>query len=332
MNTLREKLIALPKAELHVHFEGTVSPALLLKLAEKNNVDLNAAVALPGLREPITPPPGLAGGTPRLSDFLDFIGIYLKTTQTIQSADDILLVAEAMLESAATQNIQHIECYFTPTTFALFNIQTNDLFDGLIAAEALAKTKYRIELQWIFDIVRNVSRDGAEALVLARAARKQGVAVHSIGLAGYEAHGSARMFATAFEIARAEGFRTLAHAGETGGAESVRETIEILKPDRIGHGIRALEDRSVVELLVDSQIPIEVSPWSNIALGISTVENHPLAEMIDAGVNVVLAADDPGIFQRDLTDNFVYAAERGISLDTLTKLAARSLSLRHRTQ
>ncbi len=317
-------LAILPKADLHVHLEGTVNFNTLKSLAIKNNIPLVSPVKIGEIL--VTPPACLAEQHFKFGNFHDFIGTYVKVSESICDEEDILYIAKEFFKSCKTQNIIHAEIYFSPTTFIALGKQIEPLLDGLIEAQRLGKQEYGMEVQWIFDVVRNSPHDPFELLKIAQEARLRGVAVTSIGLAGLEDGYPAKDFAEIFSVARGE-FNLLAHAGETAGADSVLETITTLNPTRIGHGIRAIEDEKVVEILLEKNIPLEVCPWSNICLKITTKENHPILEMIDLGLNVVIASDDPGLFGKTLTDNYEYARTRGVKEEVLRELAERSLKL-----
>ena len=326
-NELRNYLCQISKAELHVHLEGTVSAGTLLELARRNELHLSEAVTLSDGRT-VLPPEGTVEGKPTLRNFEDFIGLYLKITESIRNKDDITLLTSRFGESAKQQGIEYAEVYFSPTTFLSFGRDLEVLFSGLAAAQDNLESSFGLRVNWIFDIVRNAQYAPELTIELAEQARTNGVRVAAIGLAGYEAVAPAKPFANAFRLAKTKGFQTLAHAGETAGAESVRETLEHLKPERIGHGVRALEDPKLVEILRRSQTPLEVCPWSNLLLGISTAEQHPIAQMIDSGLNVIIGSDDPGIFGKDLIDNYLFAAEQGISKEQLAEIAEKSLQYR----
>ncbi len=316
----------LKKAELHVHLEGTVTPRLLSFLAEQNDVSLTTPVNFPNT-PPYHPPQGITEEAPLLNSFQDFIGLYVKIVECIQTPKDILLISEEYAKQAQGENITDVEIYFSPTTFLSLGRDVYPLFEGLKAAQERVATVYGVHFTWIFDIVRNSSRHEEEVLELATDAKKMGVSVGAIGLAGYEAVASANRFKAAFKKAKQLGFHTLAHAGETAGPESIEEALA-LEPLRIGHGITALKSPSLVKKLRELQIPIEVCPWSNICLKLTDKNSHPLPEMLHQGLNVILGSDDPGIFQKSLVDNYLLAHELGISLSELKTLAEKSLQHR----
>lgn len=163
-----------------------------------------------------------------------------------------------------------------------------------------------------------------ETIKMAIDARKKGVNVFAIALAGYEAKKEAKYFVDAFKKARAEGFQTLAHAGETLGPENIWQTIKELEVTRIGHGVRAVEDEQLLDYIARNEIVLEVCPWSNIYLGVSD-EDHPIAKLDKHGIKIVIGSDDPGIFSKDLNDN--YALSEKLGLKNLERIAKNSLEL-----
>lgn len=325
------KLRKLEKAELHVHLEGTVDLALLARLAEKNRVSLSAPTNFsPTLVIP--PPSAKLLAAPFRGTFHEFISLYLKISECIRGAEDIELIAEAYARNAAEENITHAEVYVTPSTLARLGLHDDELGGGLLAAQDIATTRYGIELNWIFDVVRNGSTPGHETLECASRLRSAGVRVCAIGIAGLEAGYLASPFRDVFQQARKRGFSVYAHAGETAGPESVWDTLESLAPDRIGHGIRSMGDTSLVDYLREHRTPLEVCPYSNIALGVCGHKDHPVREMIELGLYVVLCSDDPGIFGKSLSENYLYAFEQGVSFETLKAVAERSLELAHSSE
>jgi aminodeoxyfutalosine deaminase len=314
------ELLKLPKSDLHVHLEGTVTVQLLHQLANKNNIDILAPVEING--NLITIPDFKNCDYFALQNFHDFIGIYLKISQSIKTTEDIITVARHYAASCKEQSINYSEIYFSPTTFRNLNTKLEPLFEGLVEATRVANEEYGTYFKWIFDIVRNSSIDGMEVVELALSARARGVDVVAIGLAGLEKGFPASPYKRAFEKAKSLGFNTLAHAGETAGTQSIWETIKELNPSRIGHGIKATEDLKLMDYLAKSQIPLEVCPCSNVALGITSADNHPLRQMIESGLNVIICSDDPGIFGKSLTDNYAFALTNSIGFPELKKIAA----------
>lgn len=321
------KLQALPKAELHVHLEGTIDFETTFLLAKKNNIDLAAPVQMPNGRSIPINMQHFSKRCGTFSTFSEFAGVFLKRSECLKSAEDIVLALTRYLLNTTPQNVVYSELFVTPTTLISLGLKEEELFEGLKEAALIARSKFQHELRFHFDIVRNISHDGYETLHALRRALHASVPVLGLSLAGLEKGFGAEIFQQVFLDARREGFQTLVHAGETAGAESIWEAIRKLNPDRIGHGIRAVEDKSLMSELQQRQTVVEVIPWSNIALQLCTKDNHPLPEMIRAGLNVVIASDDPGIFDKSLTDNYLLAFELGIPLEALENVAKNSIKV-----
>jgi adenosine deaminase len=320
---IRNILQQIPKADLHVHLEGTVAPELLQKLAIKHSIDINKPVGLSDGRE--IPVPKLP--CDNFDSFQDFIGHYLRISNLIRTTEDIVLVARNFAKSCQRQGVVHAEIYFTPTTYLTLGIEIEPLFEGLHKAQTIAMTEYNVRFRWIFDIVRNTACDGIETLALAKKARVSGVDVCALAIAGDEKAKGAAPFAKVFKQARIDGFNTLAHSGEGTPPTCIKETIELLQPHRIGHGISVLEDHSLIDHCRSTKLVFEVCPWSNINLRLCRSDNHPIARMVAKELAIVICSDDPGIFNRDLIDNFLVAFNLGVSIDELTRIARRSLEV-----
>ncbi len=324
-NNFIAKLKDTPKADLHVHLEGSVNIETLTALAEKNDIPLETPVFVAGGREIRPPLPEHRQGPFESGTFRDFIRLYVKISECICDAKDIATIAERYAAAAFEDGVIAAEIYVTPSTLTALNISPQDLFDGLVEGQRLARATYGVHIAWIFDIVRNSPQPAADTIQYAIRARNSGANVRAIGLAGLENGFPAKNFTEAFQQAKAEGFAVLIHAGETEGSESIWDALNAGAPERIGHGISALEDPELVAKLKKTGIPLEVCPWSNIALGIKTKELHPLPQLIAEGLPLVIASDDPGIFGKSLIDNFALAFDLGVPPETLLKLAEQSL-------
>lgn len=290
----------MPKVELHVHLEGSIRPETLLKLARRNGVALPAD-DVEGLRRWY-----------QFTDFKHFIEIYLAISACICTPEDIELIARDFLQGQADQNILYSEVTFTPYTHFSTNrrIPFGEQFDALSLAREWAARELGVDCGWVFDVARNV-RPTEHALTVAEwaiAGKDRGVV--GFGLGGLEAGNPPEWFTEAFQSARDAGLASVPHAGEVAGAESVRGAIESLGADRIGHGVRCLEDPALVEILRKRQIPLEVCPTSNRCLGISpTLAQHPLPLLLEAGLYVTINSDDPPMFNTTLTDEYLRIAE-----------------------
>lgn len=317
-NTVLKRFIhRMPKVELHVHLEGAIQPATLLELARRNGVPLPASNVEDMQR------------WYRFTDFKHFIEIYLTISSCICTPEDIELIARDFLRGQAAQNILHSEVTFTPYTHFSTNRQIpfDEQFDALTRARDWAARELDISCGWVFDIARNVRPIEHGLTVAEWAIRGKDRGVVGFGLGGLEAGNPPELFAEAFAMARAAGLASVPHAGEVAGAESVRGAIEILEAVRIGHGVRCLEDESVVQELRRRQTPLEVCPTSNVCLGVAAdLASHPLPRLLDAGLFVTINSDDPPMFNTTLTDEYLRAVEAfGWDLDTVERLGFNAL-------
>ena len=316
---LREFCQRMPKVELHVHLEGSIRPETVLKLAERNNVALPANT-VEGLAEWYT-----------FRDFPHFVDVYVAVSKCIRTADDLEFVAREFLEGQADQNVLHTEITFTASTIEKYaGIPWEEQFKALGRARAYGEKELGVTCGYIIDIVRgDPAERGLEVAQWALAGREYGVC--ALGLSGEERFGS-DAYREAYDLARSEGLPIAAHAGETKGAESIREICSLTDPERIGHGVRILEDPKLTREFFLNQKPLEVCPTSNIRLGVfSALSDHPLPRMLDEGLYVTLNSDDPPMFGTTLTDEFIRCAEAfDFSEDilwTLTHNAAKAAFL-----
>ena len=307
----------MPKVELHVHLEGSIQPAMLLQLAQRNDVSLPADDVV-GLQRWY-----------QFTDFKHFIEIYLTISSCICTPEDIELVARDFLRNQAAQNIRYSEVTFTPYTHFGTNrrLPFDEQFDALSRARAWAAREFDVHCGWVFDVVRNV-RPVEHALIVAEWAisgKAQGVV--GFGLGGLEAGHPPELFKEAFELARTAGLAAVPHAGEIAGAESIWGALEVLHAQRIGHGVRCLEDARLVEYLRAHQIPLEVCPTSNVCLGVApSFAAHPLPRLLAEGLYVTLNSDDPPMFNTTLTNEYLRAAEAfGFDAERLETLALNAV-------
>ena len=313
---LEQLIVELPKAELHVHLEGSIPPGVASTLAQRHGVQL----------------PGAEGGEAglrsryRFSDFQAFIDMYLAVSSCLRTSDDFRLATEQVAREMASQNIRYAEVTFTPMTHVDRGVEVDAMMAGLAEGRAEARATHGVELAWVFDIVRTLPHHAQPTLELALAGREEGVV--GLGLAGPEGRPhDLGAFQPTFDRARAEGLASLPHAGEMAGASSVHDAVERLGARRIGHGVRCLEDPALVELLRERRIALEVCPSSNVALGVvPSLEQHPLPRLLDAGLQVSLASDDPPLFGTTLCDEYRRcAAQFGWDAQTIIDLAGAAV-------
>jgi adenosine deaminase len=286
----------MPKVELHVHLEGSMRPHVLLELARRNGVELPARDE-EGLRHWY-----------RFRDFEHFVQVYLTCSRVLCNPEDFQLLVLDFLEMQSDQGVVYTEAHFTISTH-LANRGDRRYGEEILAAleEAMeeGERRYGSRLRLIPDIVRNVGVEAADRTVeWALAGRGRGVV--ALGLSGSEARFANDPYREHFETAAREGLHRVAHAGEHAGPEAIRAALEICGAERIGHGVRAVEDPSLVEELRDRRIPLEVCPSSNVCLGVfPDLASHSFDRLYRAGVPVSVNSDDPAFFDTDLSREYL---------------------------
>ena len=278
----------MPKAELHVHLEGSILPRTLLRLAQNNHIKL-----------PAEDENGLAE-LYRFRSFEQFLETYTLITRTLRTPDDYRLIAYEFGSECARQNIRYAEVTFTVETNARFTgLPWRDILEGLNTGRKEAHHDFGVRWQWVFDIMRNLPETQAEVLEISLAAREMGVV--ALGLGGGEAGYPPELFADTFMQAEKEGLHRVPHAGEISGPQSVWSAIKLLHAERIGHGVRSIEDPALVDQLRIDSISLEVCPTSNICLNVyPDYAHHPLRKLWEAGVLLTIGSDDPPMFGTDL--------------------------------
>lgn len=309
---LGEFVRGLPKAELHLHIEGTLEPELMFELAERNGVRLPFA-SVDEVRA--------AYDFGSLQEFLD---VYYAGADVLRREEDFHDLCLAYLRRAHADGVRHAEPFFDPQTHTDRGIAFETVLDGLWSALREAERELGVTSRLILCFLRHLSADAAmETLESALPHRDRIVAV---GLDSSEVGHPPSKFREVFDRARAEGFLSVAHAGEEGPAEYVREALDLLHVRRIDHGVRCLEDDALVERLAAERIPLTVCPLSNVRLRVfDRMEDHVLRELIDRDLVVTVNSDDPSYFGGYVADNYLAAARAlDLSRDTLTQLARNS--------
>jgi adenosine deaminase len=313
--TVEAFIRAMPKVELHVHLEGSTRPQTLLTLARKHGVALPAD-DVEGLRRWY-----------RFRDFDHFLEVYLAISRCLRTPDDIELITREFLAGQAEQNILHTEATYTPySQYLQHKIPWPDQMRAINRAREWAKAAYGISMSLTIDISRNVSPE--EGLITAGwAIEGMGQGVTGFGLGGPEVGHPPEKHKPGFDRAIAAGLPSLPHAGETAGPESVWGALRALRAERIGHGVRSVEDPQLLEELRDRQIPLEVSPTSNVCLKVAaSLAEHPLPELIEAGVTVTINSDDPPLFNTTLTGEWLGAvAAYGWGIEMIEALSLNAL-------
>lgn len=285
-----------PKIELHVHLEGTVRPETLRTIAKRNDY------ALPDDLESLY----------RFRDFAHFIEVFVLTLGALQRYDDFRQIVVEYAEEARTHGCVYLEGIFAPRI--VHGLDPDEVFSGYCDGAEEARELHGVEVRLTPDIPRD-EYSLEDALATARYARKyrdQGVV--GIGLGGAEAGFPPEPYADAFALAREGGLASVPHAGETAGAESVRGALDALGADRIRHGIRSVEDPGLVAELAARGTVLDVCPFSNVRTGVvRSLEQHPLPQLVAAGVRCSISTDDPAMFDTDLTRDYDAAASLGVS-------------------
>ena len=285
----------IPKAELHVHLEGTAPPALIARLAQRNGLAV---------------PDGLFDGDERFvySDFLDFLRAYDDAASVIRTGEDYRDITYEYLRSCAEEGAIYVELTASPDHAALVGLSDDEHLDGIARGIDDARA-HGIEGRILISAVRNFGVE--QALRVARhAAERPHPYVVGFSMAGDEENYPAHLFAEAYAIAADAGLGCTMHAGEWAGAESVRAALE-LPITRIAHGVRAIEDAALVDELARRGIVLECCPTSNVVLGVfSSYEAHPLRRLADAGVRITLGSDDPPYFGASIGGEYDVAKQR----------------------
>jgi adenosine deaminase len=309
--SLRAQLHALPKVDLHRHLEGSLRLDTLSEIAQEHGIDL-PSYDIERLRPFVT----VTDDEPDFHSFLQKFSL-LRRFYTTQAA--IERVAYEAVADAATDNIKYLELRFNPVALArVQGFSLAEVTTWVCNAVARAQRDYEVHTSLILQIGRDESVETASRIIdVAVAHRDQGVV--GLDLAGDEVGYPAYVFAEAFRRGRKEGLNITVHAGEAGRAENVREAIELLGAQRIGHGVRAIEDSSVLELIRERGVTLEVCPTSNLQTGVvSRFDTHPLPDLLALRLRVTINTDDPSISDTTLTDEYVVAvAAMGITLEQL---------------
>lgn len=309
-------LNALPKAELHLHLEGSLEPELLFALAERNGI------ALPwpdvdALRQ--------AYAFNNLQEFLD---LYYRGADVLRTEQDFYDLTWAYLEKCKAQNVVHTEPFFDPQTHTDRGIPFEVVVRGITQALADGERRLGVRSGLILSFLRHLPEEEAQrTLDQALPFREHFVAV---GLDSSEVGHPPRKFQRVFDRARAEGFLTVAHAGEEGPPEYIWEALDLLKVQRIDHGVRASEDERLLQRLIDEQIPLTVCPLSNTKLCVfDDMAQHNILDLLERGVKVTVNSDDPAYFGGYVTENFAALhASLGMTEAQARRLAQNSLDAR----
>ncbi len=308
-------LRGLPKAELHLHLEGTITPETLVELSRRHD------------REPLTL--AQAQALYVYADFQAFLMTFKAVSERLQTADDFALITYEMIRALADQGVVHAEVYLSWGILLRFKPQLaiEAVMDAVEEARVRAEREFGTTVLWIIDAVRHFGvEEAATVFQMAGELRSKYPSIVGIGIGGDEARGPADGFREIYAEAKAAGLRLTAHAGESTGPESIWAAINI-GAERIGHGLAAQHDADLLQVLATRQIPIEINMTSNVRTGCCPgLEAHPLREYFEGGLMVTLNSDDPPMFGSNLLEEYVLAQKVfSFSLEQMRELAANAV-------
>ena len=282
----------IPKAELHLHIEGSFEPELMFKIADRNKIkikyqsvdELKAAYKFKNLQE--------------------FLDIYYAGANVLLTEEDFYDLTYAYFKKINKQNVIHTEIMFDPQTHTGRGVKFSTVINGIKSAQVKAKEELGISSKLIMSFLRHLDEKSAfETLEMARGYKEW---ITAVGLDSSEVGHPPSKFKNVFVEARKEGFKICAHAGEEGPPEYVWEALNLLNVDRIDHGNRSLEDSRLIDVLVKRKIPLTVCPLSNVKLrNVDKIENHPIKTMLEKGLKATVNSDDPAYFGGYINDNFL---------------------------
>ena len=312
-NLLSADFLALPKTELHLHLEGSLQPETVCALAAKYGVPASTREVLQRYA---------------YRDFLEFIESFKWVSSLLRAPEDFALALRHLGEQLLAQNVVYAEITLSVGVMLLRHQSAEKNFEAIVAAAESFHSR-GLRLNFVFDAVRQFGADAAMKVVDA-AERCASKTIVAFGIGGDELSIPVKEFRPVYEKAGAIGLHKLMHAGEVGGPEEIRQSIELLGVERIGHGIAAVGDPSLMDLLARRRIPLEICPQSNIRTGAlakqlglpeAQIEQHPLPQLFRHGIPVVLSTDDPAMFHTDLRSEYENARRMGLQEAEVKRIA-----------
>ncbi len=306
MTAATPDLFTLPKAELHLHIEGTLEPGLAFELADRNRITL-----------PFDSVEQLASQYD-FTNLQSFLDLYYATLDVLRTEDDFAELTRRYLQRATAQGVRHAEIFFDPQAHVSRGVPFEAVVDGICAALAEARRDSDVSGGLILCFLRDRPVDEAGQILTRALTRAESLI--GVGLDSAEVGYPPSLFVDVFARARAAGLHTVAHAGEEGPASYIGEALDLLRVERIDHGIRAIDDPELTERLAREEIALTVCPLSNVRLrAVPDLAAHPLRRLLDAGVRVTVNSDDPAYFGGYIGDNFV-AAQNALGLSAVDAL------------
>ncbi len=302
----------LPKAELHLHIEGTFEPGLMFDIAARNGIQLPYA-SVEALRKAYD-----------FSELQDFLDIYYQGMNVLLTEQDYFDLTWAYLKKVNADKVRHVEIFFDPQGHTSRGVKFATVIHGIHRALQRAQIEFDLSSKVIMCFLRHL--DEADAINTLEEAAEFKHLIAGVGLDSSERGNPPKKFTRVFELARQQGYHIVAHAGEEGPPDYINQALDILKVERIDHGNTAMQDTALIERLVAEQIPLTVCPLSNLKLCVvENLSQHPLREMLDRGLCATINSDDPAYFGGYMNDNF-FAVEEALSLgkQCLANLARNS--------
>ncbi|HYA62454.1 MAG TPA: adenosine deaminase [Candidatus Sulfotelmatobacter sp.] len=315
---LPTRILAAPKAELHLHLEGSIRPQVAVKLAARHGV----ALTEDDVRRQYA-----------YTNFTEFIEAFKWVTSFLRDPADFALIAADLAEQLLAQKVSYAEVTLSVGVMLLRKQNPQANFEALLAATVPFERK-GLRLNWIYDAVRQFGPDLAQEVV-DWAKQCNSSRIVAFGIGGDELSGETKDFKRVYERATACGLHRLIHAGEIGGPEKIREAVELLGVERIGHGIAAIHDRALMDLLAARRIVLEICPASNLLTGAlaaqlrrtaPSIREHPLPRLVRHGIPVVLSTDDPSMFHTSLREEYQHAHDMGLGEVELAQLVENGFS------
>ncbi|MDZ4716919.1 MAG: adenosine deaminase [Roseiflexaceae bacterium] len=311
---LDDFIVRMPKVELHLHLEGSISPRALLEIAQRNDVDI-----------PARDEAGVAQLF-KYRNFSEFLAVFMALARALRYGRDFEQIAYELGEYLHGQHVRYAEIMLSPALYHRRGIDLSEVVQGTAAGLARAEHDFGVRTRLAFDFGRQFGVDLAwQILDVAIQHMRYGLVAWSIG--GDEVNFPPEPYAEVFAAARRAGLRTMAHAGEVGGAQSVWGAVDVLGAERLGHGIRSIDDPKLITHLRERRIVLDICPTSNVRTGaVSAIEMHPLRQLYDAGVLLSINSDDPIFFATTMIDEYRLAAQAfGFGIDELTNVMLDSV-------
>ncbi|MCR1026939.1 adenosine deaminase [Cellulophaga baltica] len=300
-SALKKIIQGIPKAELHLHIEGSFEPELMFKIAKRNNITL-AYDSIASLKEAY-----------KFNNLQEFLDLYYIGAQVLIHEQDFYDLTWAYLTKVHSQNVVHVEVFFDPQTHTDRGISFDVVFNGIFKALEKAKEELNISYQLIMSYLRHLSEEEAFKTLESSLPYKQ--YIHGVGLDSSEMGNPPSKFSKVFKASADEGYKLVAHAGEEGPSTYIWEALDLLKVVRIDHGNRCLDDEALVERLLQEKVALTLCPLSNVALKvIQKMEEHPVAKMLDKGLIATIHSDDPAYFGGYMNENY-YETAKALNLN-----------------